>query len=695
MDLAQCRDEINSIDNDLLDLLAKRREIVRAVIRTKFENDLPLRDQVREADLLDRLIRDGRKVGLDVHFVTRVFHEIIEDSVRYQGNFLQKSLNPAPDKFFSVAFQGVQGAYSHLAAEKFFAEHLDHCTIEGYKTFADVVAAVENGQADCALLPIENTTAGSINAVYDLLLGTKLSIVGEEVFSVQHCLLAPEKVSLSKIERVFSHYQALAQCSEFLGRLKNCEQQTYVDTADSARKVAEDGDPAQAAIASEEAARIYGLRVLKRNLANHAENYTRFVVVAQRPGQVDERVPCKTSLVISTSHREGELFKALSIFDEHKINLTKLESRPMQGSPFTYLFYLDFEGNANDPQMQDALVSLSAATSYLRILGSYPRQRHDRTKPRVQSKLAEIPDESGEESIDTAAIAVQGAAAQGTGESNPTLLRANTDGRLVDRATRPDDTQLRIRDLEIGGDHLVVLAGPEQVTSKDQLHTLARDVSEYGGGVLRAGCLEPSLSAYRSRRVDPAALEALVDIGREFGLPISTVVESVSDVEAVARAVDIVEVGARNMQNFGLLEEVGKTGCPVILTRGPAASFDDFLEAAECILAHGNQQVLLCERGSRGAENSETDRTTLDLGNLAMLRERTHLPIVADPCHAVERESLIGPLATAARAFGAHAIILRTRRSGIPASENPLDAKSLEAPAFARLLGELFGASKK
>ena len=150
-----------------------------------------------------------------------------------------------------------------------------------------------------------------------------------------------------------------------------------MDTAEAAKKISAEADPSQAAIASEEAGRIYGLKVLKRNLANQRENFTRFVVVAPRPSQVDSRVPCKTSLVLSTGHHEGALLKALAILDEHKINLTKLESRPMQGSPFTYIFYLDFEGNASDPKIQEALVRLSGATNYLRILGTYPRERHN------------------------------------------------------------------------------------------------------------------------------------------------------------------------------------------------------------------------------------------------------------------------------------------------------------------------------
>jgi len=689
--IGSCREEINRVDNDLLELLFKRREIVRAVIETKVSQDLPLRDPVREADLLDRLIRDGRKIGLDVHFVTRVFHEIIEDSVRYQESVLQENLNPTTERVLCIAFQGILGAYSHLAAEKFFAEQLDSCNFEGYKTFSDVVAAVENGQADLAMLPIENTTAGSINGVYDLLLSTKLSIVGEEVFSVEHCLLAPKKVPVSSIRRIYSHYQALAQCSDFIGRLKSCEQQSYVDTADSARKVAEDDDAEQASIASEEAGRIYGLEVLKRNLANQPENYTRFVVVAPRSSQVDPRVPCKTSLVMSTAHREGALLESLSILKEYNVNLTKLESRPMQGSPFMYIFYLDFEGNANDAQIQEALVRLSGSTSYLRVLGTYPRQRHERTQPRIQSKLAELPgaadkpeardEPGGNDAVGPASLPAEGTS---TPEVGP---RLDAD-RLGRRETKAADTCIRVRDVEIGGKDLVVIAGPSDVVFTDQVRAVAREVSEYGGGILRASCLEAATSAFRSRRVDMQALSRLIESGREFGLPVLTPIEAVADVEPVARAVDILEVGGRNMQNFGLLEELGKAGRAVVLTRSRAASIETLLEAAECVLAGGNQQVLLCDRGVHTA--GPAARTVLDLGSLSTLRQMTHLPVLVDPCHAVERPELIAPLARAARAFGANAVFAHLRTSKEADNTLPKFPISLDSAQFADLMGELF-----
>ncbi len=676
MDLDQCRKDINSLDKSLLELLAKRRTISRKVIEDKLERGLDLRDPTREGEVLETLIKAGRKLGLDAHFVTRVFHEIIEDSVRSQESFLQNNLNPSTEKMLCIAYQGVEGAYSFLAGEKFFRGQLDNCSFEGYKSFADVVAAVENGQADYAMLPIENTTAGSINAVYDLLLATKLNIVGEEVFPVQHCLLGVEKAPLSTIRRIYSHYQALAQCSDFLSRLKNCDQETYMDTAEAAKKISAEGDPSQAAIASEEAGRIYGLKVLKRNLANQRENFTRFVIVAPRPSKVDSRIPCKTSLVLSTGHHEGALLKALAILDEHKINLTKLESRPMQGSPFTYIFYLDFEGNASDPKIQEALVRLSGATNYLRILGTYPRERHDKTRPSTRSRVPEKTD--GEEDAAAAPAPEKAAAPAGSG---------NGEGRnLTDLAIKPEGTILRLGETELGGSEYVVFAGPDCISSMNQIGAHARQVSECGAMVLHGSCLEASDSPFKTRRINFDLLDVLTTAGKEFGLPVMTEVESVLDVAQAAQLADLLKIGPRNMQNFSLLEEAGKTGRPIVLCRGLSATNDEFLEAAECVLVQGNQQVILCERGTRIDERNS--RNTLDLGTVASIRKMTHLPVLIDPSRAIDHSGLVLPLASASRAFGAHGLVVDVRQNG---NENSgTDSLTLGFDEFGKLMSDLY-----
>lgn len=271
-----------------------------------------------------------------------------------------------------VAFQGIAGAYSELASRKFFADSAEQPVFTGYPSFDQVVEAVETGTADFGLLPIENTTAGSINDVYDLLSAARTSIVGEEVLRVEHCLLGVADTPLASLRRVLSHPQALAQCMKFLSKLPDCEAQPYTDTAMAVRRVKEHNDPTWAAIASEEAGRCYGLAVLRRNVEDQPHNYTRFVVIAKDPVRVDAGVPCRTSIVMATPHEEGALLHALSILHEFRINLSKLESRPIPGMPFQYLFYLDFEGNSASPTVQDALTRLRSATTLLKVLGSYP-----------------------------------------------------------------------------------------------------------------------------------------------------------------------------------------------------------------------------------------------------------------------------------------------------------------------------------
>src|ERR1051325_3364892 len=387
MSLENVRKEIKSIDEQILELLGRRRGLAREIVKVKDEHKGPIRDTGREEELLARLIKRGRELGLDAHLITRIFHEIISDSIRSQQNILQKSLNPERDGSRRIAYQGVEGAYSQLAAKKFFTESLDKTSFTGYSSFAEVVEAVEEGFADFGMLPVENTTAGSINEVmlpventtagsinevYDLLSRTKLSIIGEEVYRVDHCLVGLGEVPLSSLRRIYSHPQALAQCGRFLSRLPNCATEEFTDTAMAVQLVKEEGDPAQAAIASAEAAKLYGVGILARGIADHPNNFTRFLVVSPAPIQVDARVASKTSIIMATLHQEGALLRALDVLHRARISLTKLESRPKPGSPLEYLFYIDFEGSTSEDRVGKALDELRGATSYLKILGSYP-----------------------------------------------------------------------------------------------------------------------------------------------------------------------------------------------------------------------------------------------------------------------------------------------------------------------------------
>jgi prephenate dehydratase len=273
-----------------------------------------------------------------------------------------------------VGYQGVPACYSDLAIGKVFAtRQVTRLERVGFRSFAAAIDALEAGTIDYALLPIENTIAGSINEVYDLLGHRPVTIVGEEALEVEHCLLGLPGGRVEELRVVRSHPVALQQCAKFLDRL-GVVSESFHDTAGAAQAVARDGDPAIAAIASEDAAREYGLVVLARDIADHPRNLTRFLLIGREPERFDPRRPAKTSLVFSVNHRRGALLECLKCLDTQGLNLTKLESRPLANAPWEYQFYLDFEGHAADPGVQAALQEMRAHTNHLKVLGSYPRR---------------------------------------------------------------------------------------------------------------------------------------------------------------------------------------------------------------------------------------------------------------------------------------------------------------------------------
>lgn len=273
-----------------------------------------------------------------------------------------------------VGYQGSEGAYSQLAAAEHFSEASPTVRCQGFHSFREMLEALEAGEVDYAVLPIENSIAGSINESYDLLAEKGLSLVGEVFQPVAHCLIGATAVPVSGIRRIYSHPVALAQCGEFLGTLEDCHVEAFPDTAMAVEKVKRDADPTQAAIASEQAAELHGLPIIRRELADHPENYTRMVIVAPEPAHHSPDVPCKTSLVFSTTHEKGALARCISLFAERGLNLTKIESRPKPDTPFEYIFYMDFEGSIDGATTQEALQELRTVTTFLTVLGSYPSQ---------------------------------------------------------------------------------------------------------------------------------------------------------------------------------------------------------------------------------------------------------------------------------------------------------------------------------
>ena len=370
-ELVALRKRIDDIDAVLVSALGERARLSRDVARIKASADGPIRDADRETALLQHRSAYGERVGLDPGFVRRVFREILDDSVRRQQDALQE--DPDDRKVeLRVAYTGTEGAYGHQAACQHFGVSSRPVGLKPYGTFKAMLDAVVDGHADRGVLPIENTTAGSVYEAYDLLHRLNLSLVGEEIVDVRHCLLGVADVPLDTLRRIHSHPQALTQCSEFLAGLPGAETVGAHNTALAAQHVKALNDPTEAAIASEEAGAHFGLHVLQRNIANQPVNYTRFVIVAASPVECDPRIAAKVSMVLATRHEHGALVRCLNVLADEGLNLTKLESRPRLGVPWEYVFYIDIEGHLSEPRVQAALTGLAERTLYLKVLGCYP-----------------------------------------------------------------------------------------------------------------------------------------------------------------------------------------------------------------------------------------------------------------------------------------------------------------------------------
>ncbi|ATZ12387.1 bifunctional chorismate mutase/prephenate dehydratase [Erwinia amylovora] len=372
--LLALRGKISALDEQLLTLLAQRRALAVDVAKAKMDTHRPVRDIDRERDLLEHLIALGKSHKLDAHYITRLFQQIIEDSVLTQQALLQKHLNNTSAHSARIAFLGPKGSYSHLASRHYAARHFDSFIESGCLKFHDIFNQVETGQADYAVLPIENTTSGSINDVYDLLQQTSLSIVGEITIPVDHCVLVSGSTDLQQVETVYSHPQPFQQCSQFVNRYPHWNIEYTESTAAAMEKVAAMNSPKVAALGSEAGGALYGLQVLERHLANQRQNITRFIVLARKPVEVSLQVPAKTTLIMATGQQAGALVEALLVLRKHHLTMSKLESRPITGNPWQEMFYIDFQGNLRSEEVQQALSELTQLTRSLKVLGCYPSE---------------------------------------------------------------------------------------------------------------------------------------------------------------------------------------------------------------------------------------------------------------------------------------------------------------------------------
>ncbi|MFL0930942.1 prephenate dehydratase [Vibrio parahaemolyticus] len=375
--LEEIRLRLNELDDQLLNLLSERRKLSIEVAKSKVQTSKPVRDAVREQQLLVKLISNGRdKYELDAQYITKLFHTIIEDSVLLQQGYLQNLVNPQQSRkpLARVAFLGAKGSYSHLASREYFSRKNTELIELNCEHFKEVTRTVESGHADYGVLPIENTSSGSINEVYDLLQHTTLYIVGELTQPIEHCLVATKDIRLEDIKTLYSHPQPHQQCSEFLSRMKGVKLESCASTADAMQKVQEMNRDDVAAIGNASSGKLYGLQAIQSNIANQTENHTRFIVVARKPVEVSTQIPAKTTLIMSTSQEAGSLVETLLVLQRYGINMTKLESRPIMGNPWEEMFYVDLEAHLGSTEMQQALQELTKITKHLKVLGCYPSE---------------------------------------------------------------------------------------------------------------------------------------------------------------------------------------------------------------------------------------------------------------------------------------------------------------------------------
>lgn len=370
--LLPLRDKITALDKQLLTLIAQRRELSNQVVNTKINTNIPVRDLERERILVKTLIETGKQFALDELFIKRLYQVIIEDSVLLQQRLLQQHLNHDVIKSAKIAFLGPKGSYSHSAMRRYAANHFDQIEESSCSSFKDIFEKVEKADVDFGVVPIENSSSGSINEVYDLLQKTNLHIIGEISLPIDHCILANKQATLDEIDTVYSHPQPFQQCTNFLEKYTRWKI-IYCDSTSSAMEtVAKQNKTNVAAIGNKDGGELYGLQVLEHNFANQKENITRFIILARQAINVSDQISAKTTILMKTGQQAGALVDALLVLRNHNIAMTKLESRPIHGNPWEEMFYIDLQGNLDSIVMQQALKELSTITLFLKVLGCYP-----------------------------------------------------------------------------------------------------------------------------------------------------------------------------------------------------------------------------------------------------------------------------------------------------------------------------------
>ena len=374
-DLKEIRAEIDSVDKELVSLYEKRMALTEQVADYKLSTGKKVFDKAREEEKLEKVTS-----MVDDPFLKRGTRELFEHLMsmsrkrQYQKLAEKGIMEPIPfeevvalpDKNIRIVYQGEEGAYSQMAMQQFF-----HDTTNSYhvQTWRDAMEAIAKGEADYAVLPIENSTAGIVAGVYDLLQEYNNYIIAETYIKVEHALLGLPGTDLDKVTTVYSHPQGLMQCEGFLEQHKDWNQISQANTAQSAQKVLLEKNPSHVAIASEEAAQVYGLEVLKHKINDLDNNTTRFVIVTNTRKFVKNAK--KMSIVFETANEAGTLYNLLSHIIYNGLNMNKIESRPIEGREWEFRFFVDFEGNIDDPRVINALRGIEEESKKIKLLGNY------------------------------------------------------------------------------------------------------------------------------------------------------------------------------------------------------------------------------------------------------------------------------------------------------------------------------------
>lgn len=374
-ELSELRKEIDMVDSQIVSLFEKRMDLSAEVAEYKIKNGKAVFDKKREEEKLESLKGLARN-DFNGKSVVELFTQIMGISRKLQYGILAEKGDTKEIPFevveevarenVRVVFQGADGAYSQQAMIKFFGESVNNFNVG---TFRDAMVALQEEKADYAVLPIENSSAGIVNDIYDLLVEFDNYIVAETFVKIEHALLVLEGTEFEDIKTIYSHPQALMQCSKFLDKHKNWQVISQQNTALSAVKVTKEKDKSQAAIASVLAGELYGLKVLEKGIQNNDENTTRFIIVTNR--KIFKRKSNKISIYFELPHASGSLYDMLSHFIYNDLSMTKVESRPIEGRNWEYGFFIDFEGNLSDSGVKNALLGISAEAKDFKILGNY------------------------------------------------------------------------------------------------------------------------------------------------------------------------------------------------------------------------------------------------------------------------------------------------------------------------------------